>query len=377
MGVHEDWKTRDAAAYEELYRGRLKLVPEYEPSEYIIISAGLEKYTLLNEYLRFIVSAEAKAVVLGRKDKVMLDEDLQANPNILFFGEEGHIWTRDFMARTAISNSGQPVFVTMRYYKKRLEAQDQLFKLTDMPEFSQFQHAYTPIRSEWGNLSTTDKHIFAVINSGEDADLDDSEIPLETKEALAEELRALSGLEPIFLEPVSNLMNIETTGHSDMFMLPISASKILVSEVDPLLLAASGKVGLLSNMPEFPLIKERLDRNAKRIADLGYEVIRVPFFIANYLKEGYDHTIAYAPVTNALLINSGTKKKALFPEYMGFQTGREYEDLDKLNELIEKTKATIETAMAAEGYETHWVIADSLLVKGGVVHCTTMHVPKL
>jgi hypothetical protein len=316
-------------------------------------------------------------VVLGQPDKVTLDENLRGHKNISFFGQDAEIWTRDYMARTAIADSGDPIFVTLRYYKDRLSDQEPLFRLTEMPEFSHFKHAYTPIRSEWGNLTTTDKHIFAVINSGDDANLEESEISPETREQLATELRALSGLEPIFLERLSNSMRVETTGHSDMFMLPISKSKILVSEVDPLLLAASGKVGLLTNMPEMDLIKKRLDRNAKKLAELGYEVIRVPFLIANYLKNGFDKTIFYAPVTNALLINNGTKKSALFPEYVGFQTGREYEDLDKLNELIAKTKLTIEKIMSAEGYETHWVYADSLLVKGGVVHCTTMHVPKL
>lgn len=374
LDTHADWTPEQSAEYNTRYRGKLKLIPEYVPTEYVVVSHKLQDHGVLSEYLNFILDAEATPIVLGMSSQDLQSINSRYASSLAFPDVISALWVRDYLARTALDDHQQPVFVALRYFTFSMEfstpradtIQPGLFQLAAKPQFQTFGMAHTPIRSEWGNLISTNRHIFAVMRSGQEVSYFIE--PGATESEVIQELRDATGLEPILLEGF-DLWDL--TGHADMFMLPLSDKTIVVSDVDPRTFDLFRERDV-ADREALIEVDARLDRNAALISQY-YEVIRVPLLLdRRRTKYGPFSILTF---TNSLIVNSETTKNILIPYHFFDQI---YMADERIWEPIAASaRDAIRNAVAKEGYKSRFVEVGSLADEFGTVHCTTMQVPKM
>ncbi len=148
-----------------------------------------------------------------------------------------------------------------------------------------------------------------------------------------------------------------------MFMLPLSEKVVLMLDVDDRTFGVVWPEDS-STIRDLEILNGIFDRNAARVKDAGYEVIKVPMLFTYY-----EAKFEMRSLLNGLLVNS----RLLMPQYA--LVGAQYmRDEDLYLAMSSDAKSRIEAAAKSLGIRTSWVYADGLMSKGGVVHCSTMHI---
>ena|GEM_PF-2084039 len=325
------------------------------------------------------------------------------------------VWARDWAPQSAYTANGQLVLLDFNYYSNR-DADDsagrslvELFNqsvpttaIITSPEV--VSRISVPVYNEGGNFMNnddgaclmttrvTDANSAAAIaeaaqdsrrkNIRNDEAMDKTEIIRQYKEK--------AGCKTV---SIFQRMPYEGTGHIDMWAKFLDNKTVIVSELRDEIVnlswySAKDKAKALE-------IQTYLEARASDIAQLGFEVLRIPmpapiFGYSEYVDQKKNQIVQVPDIfrsyTNSITLNG----IAVTPRYEAMDVEGQVYDV-KTNRYIGSKAITNaypdsafieeyenETSSAYEkiGYKMNFVTVDNLISIGGAIHCTTMQIAK-
>jgi agmatine/peptidylarginine deiminase len=361
------------------YKGQLSVVAEHDPSQGILMS-----YTMFTEHKREDMAVEFLNAGIDSlwvvvpfeyskdqetKDLAALLKAVGSNSNkikILRQPVAGKLreWARDFGPLTAHNKSGQPLLLDLNYYSDR-PADDSVPQ--ELARLMKLDRVSLPIYNEGGNFMNnsrgdclmTERVLLA--NNKKEVDGD----KILTKDEIISFHKDYLGCKTVHIFPV---MPYEGTRHIDLWGKFLNDDTIIVADVLDRVVALP--VYTDEQRKKVVEVKDYLNSMAQTIANLGFKVVRIPMPAPFFASDGFNLFRSY---TNSLLLNG----IAFVPEYK-----KPYNELDGVNgeyidaALTAEYNRTVEKAYLDAGLKVRWIESDSLISKGGAVHCTTMQIAR-
>jgi hypothetical protein len=169
-------------------------------------------------------------------------------------------------------------------------------------------------------------------------------------------------------------MPYESTGHIDIYLLPLDDDTVMIPRLD------ESDFGLLGADPSerrvAKVIATFLDEQAAHMRSLGMKVVRMPMVPPSIERpdasapsdEDFE-LVVYTPA-NSLLVNTGGRKLVFIPS---FEAGTE--EIDRLATFARYRRQWADSFRAA-GWEPHFVDASELVTFLGLLRCVTATVPR-
>ncbi len=347
------------------YRGQQVVPAEYAKADGVIVSSELMASYGREDLVKAILDAGAKKVwvtvnrgsgesvqsptfsrlrqILGTSiSKVSVVEQKDAG--------QVTVWARDWSPLGAITADNELRLLDFNYYPRR-PADDATSR--SFAGFTGIPRVSVPVYNEGGNFMNNQRGECMMTTRVTDANAE----VFKTGDMVfdAEDIKQyygeFAGCARTYIFP---RMPTEGTGHIDMWGKFLDDDTVIVGQIsdETLSYASSSNRSLTLRIQEF------LDARAADIADLGYNVVRIPMPVpsANLFRS----------YTNSLLLN-GT---AIIPQYLSAQGGS-YAD----QSLLKRYEAEVRRVYQSLGYKVVFIPSDSMIATGGAVHCVTMQVP--
>lgn len=361
------------------FRGAQTVLPEYADSRGVIISlpylTNFNKAAALAEIVKtdveklWIVVPKGFQGGLGGGDfvelrrlagpafsKVELVE--QQVPGSLT------IWARDWSPLTAKTRTGVSRLLDFNYFPTR---QTDDFTAQSFISALPYERVSIPVYNEGGNfMSNTDG---SCMMTSRVTDANRSKSFAEDMILNADQIKAyyaeFAGCKQVHIFP---RIPYEGTGHIDMWAKFLDNDTVIVNEIRDEILSLPN---LRSDQRRRVLeVQSYLEARAAEIADLGYEVIRIPMPAPVFTSAGDSMFRSYS---NSLLVN-GT---AMVPRYLAparsdLGLNGRYVDSSFINAYEKEVVAIYQDL----GFTFKWVNSDDTIAIGGAIHCTTMQIPR-
>lgn len=229
--------------------------------------------------------------------------------------------------------------------------------------------ARLPLIHENGNLISVGDHVFL-----SDIIITDNQGAYEGDHLTAGGLRAFSEAEireqlsTILERPASHVhivpaMPGEPTGHVDLFMLPLGPRRLMIPVIRDEALA-------LSSAPTEGAEAQRfLDEQARLIAGMGFEVIRLPMMPPYYVSDDEEEeaaSLAFASPANSLLLAYAGRQMIVVPSF-GYGQGHSKAWMAMSDRYARRWAESF----AAEGWLPYLVDASELVPLQGFFRCLT------
>jgi agmatine/peptidylarginine deiminase len=363
----------------EPYRGRLSVIAEHAPSQGIVMS-----YSMFTEHRRedmaqaflnagidtlWVVVPFGYTAEEAQKDLSALNEvvgDDKRRIQLLRQPLKGELreWARDFGPLTARGADGRLVLMDFNYYSDRPADDSVPSELAKMMNVSRVS---MPIYNEGGNFMSNTRGdclmTERVLIANDEAEVE-SDMILD-REKITAYYEGLAGCRTVQIFPA---MPHEGTRHIDLWSKFIDDDTVIVAEISEKIQALShyrdeerAKVGE---------IRKYLDARAQDLGNLGFKIVRVPMPAPFFSSDGFNLFRSY---TNSLILNG----RVFIPEYK-----KPYNVLDGVDgeyidaAYIDGYAREVERIHGSLGLEVKWIESDSLISKGGAVHCTTMQIAR-
>jgi agmatine/peptidylarginine deiminase len=360
-GHYEDASASSMSAYRDQ-----QVVPaEYAKADGVIVSSELMSGYGREDLVKAIVDAGAKKVWItvnrGSGETVqsptfsrlrqVLGKDV-SKLSIVEQKDSGQVtvWARDWSPLGAITSDNELRLLDFNYYPRRPadDATSRSFAgLTGTPRVS------VPVYNEGGNFMNNMRGECMMTTRVTDANADvfkAGDMVLDAED-IKQYYGSFAGCAKTFIFP---RMPSEGTGHIDMWGKFLNDDTVIVGQIsdETLSYASSSNRSLALRIQSF------LDARAADIADLGYNVVRIPMPVPA--------ADLYRSYTNSLLLN-GT---AIIPQYLS-NGGRSYADQSQLRSY----EAEVRRVYNSLGYKVVFIPSDEMIATGGAVHCVTMQIP--
>lgn len=373
-GHWEDYNSETLAKF----KGNQMVVPEYEPSQGVIISLKmLTKHHLESMALHFLKQDITSLWVIvpldyspeeEARDLNVVYESAGSNRSkikVVHQAIDGELreWSRDWAPLTARGKGGEIRFLDFNYYPRR-PADDSV--PTSLGQVTGVERLSIPVYNEGGNFMINSRgHCMMsdrVVASNSKKSLDD-DIILDAQE-IKEYYLTYAGCKTVTIFPS---LPFEGTRHIDLWAKFMSDDTIIVGELRDEILAikhySSKQVANVAKMQTY------LNDRAQDLRQMGYNIVRVPMPAPTF-EPGFTDAMNRSYI-NSLLLN-GT---VYIPQYQRPALGHlmfEGEYIDK--DLIQKYDNEVFKIHKTLGYKVVWIPSDTMIVEGGAVHCTTMQV---
>jgi agmatine/peptidylarginine deiminase len=362
-GHYEEATANSMAAY----RGQQIVPAEYAKSDAVIVSSELVSSYGREDLVKAILDAGAKKVWVtvsrgsGQTPQSStfsrLRQILGTNINKVQVVEQKDsgsvtVWARDWAPLSALTSDNQLRLLDLNYYPRR-PADDATARsfagLTGTPRVS------VPVYNEGGNFMNNNRGECMMTTRVTDANAD----VFKTGDMVldAEDIRQyygeFAGCARTMIFP---RMPTEGTGHIDMWGKFLNDDTVIVGQISDETLSYANS----SNRSLALQIQRFLEARASDIAELGYNVVRIPMPIPS--------ANLYRSYTNSLLLN-GT---AIIPQYVRSNLGS-YAD----QSLLSSYEAEVRRVYQSLGYKVVFIPSDEMIATGGAVHCVTMQIPSV
>ena len=363
----------------EEFRQQQSVIAEHAPSQGIVMS-----YTMFTEHQRedmataFLKSGIESLWVVVPKAFTAAEEEQglsklyreagsdRSKIKLLRQPVEGKLreWARDFAPLTARTAKGELRLLDFNYYSDR-PADDSV--PGELARMMKLQRVSVPVYNEGGNFMNntegaclmTDRVLRA--NDAKEVEAD----RILSKAEIESYYRDFAGCKSVQIFPS---MPYEGTKHIDLWAKFIDDRTIIVADLEAKIL------DLPAYSPEdrskVAEVREYLNARAAEIKALGFQVVRVPMPAPSFASDGFN---LFRSFTNSLILN-GT---VFIPRYR-----QPTNPLDGINgqyldaSLQEAYHKDVERIHKELGLRVEWIDSDSLIAKGGAVHCTTMQIAR-
>jgi N-dimethylarginine dimethylaminohydrolase len=317
----------------------------------MIVGSGHFQFTAVHEVLRTRFSGS------GMVAKITKDFD--------FLAKAG--WVRDWFPRF-VSDRGREFFLSFGYHTSQMAPH--IEQLEAKIKSKGFPVVKIDAFVEQGNVILTESgDLFISASRGV------KEINEKNFSEIKNEIESKTGLRVHYVRSVTR----ESTGHVDMFMTYLGEKKILLAR------------------SENPELSESLEATAKQLKELGYEVLRVKNAGSDFTPQNDFGTTSIPIYSYTNMIVRG--KKVFLPTYSDYFKSRTEHEVPGIPKYqlengvpkphnfhedplwiaeYEKYKADDATAIRAlqtQGFEVIPIAMNSVIEKGGVLHCLTADIP--
>ncbi|WP_141734738.1 agmatine deiminase family protein [Oligoflexus tunisiensis] len=360
-GHYEDATASGMSAF----RGKQVVPAEYAKSDAVIVSSELMTSYGREDLVKAIMDAGVKKVwvttsrgsglTLQSSTFGRLRQALGTHINKVSVVEQKDygqvtVWARDWAPLGAVTASNELRLLDFNYYPRR-EADDATARsfagLTGITRVS------VPVYNEGGNFMNNNRGECLMSTRVTDANADvfkAGDMVLDAED-IKQYYGEFAGCEQTYIFP---RMPTEGTGHIDMWAKFLNDDTVIVGQISNETLSYASS----SNRSLTQQIQRYLDARARDIADLGYNVVRIPMPVPS--------AGLFRSYTNSLLLN-GT---AIVPQYLRGNSGS-YQD----QALLRSYEAEARRVYESLGYKVVFIPSDGMIATGGAVHCVTMQVP--
>jgi agmatine/peptidylarginine deiminase len=347
------------------YRGKQTVPAEYAKSDAVIVSSELMSSYGREDLVKAIMDAGVKKVwittsrgsglslqssafsrlrqTLGTQiSKVSVVEQKDAG--------QVTVWARDWAPLGAVTANNELRLLDFNYYPRRTadDATARSFAgLTGIPRVS------VPVYNEGGNFMNNNRGECMMTTRVTDANADiwtAGDMVLDAED-IKRYYGEFAGCAETYIFP---RMPTEGTGHIDMWAKFLNDDTVIVGQISDETLSYANS----SNRSLTQQVQRYLDTRAREIAQLGYNVVRIPMPVPT--------AEVFRSYTNSLLLN-GT---AIVPQYVRATRGS-YQD----QALQLRYEAEARRVYESLGYKVVFIPSDGMIATGGAVHCVTMQVP--
>ncbi len=361
------------------YKGQQQVIAEHAPSQGIVMS-----YTMFSEHHRedmaeaFLRSGIDTLWVVVPSDYTDCEErrDLRAlyervgrdrqKIKLLRQPVSGKLreWARDFAPLTARTPDGALRLLDFNYHADR-PADDSVPQ--ELARMMKVKRISLPVYNEGGNFMSNRRGeclmTERVVIANEERQLETDEIL--DREQIRSYYKDYAGCQKVVIFPK---MPYEGTKHIDLWSKFIDDDTVIVAAIPEQVLTLKSYTA--EERKRVGEIKGYLDERAQEIEKLGYQVVRLPMPAPFFAEDGFNLFRSY---TNSLLLN-GT---VFLPKYV--EPSNELDGIDGRyidDEYLEGYNREVEKTHASLGLTVRWIESDSLISKGGAVHCTTMQIAR-
>ena len=361
----------------EVFRGNQFAVPEYAPTESVILGMPALDLFQREDLVAAILAAGAEKVFLttragsstsiNRANLQRLRNLLGSDINRVEIVNQAAaggltVWARDWApigARTLNSFSDELRLVDFNYYPRR-KADDATARA--METIYSLDRVSVPVYNEGGNFMNNDVGhcmMTARVTEANRRKYRANDLILDATQ-IKSYYRDFTGCSKVTIFP---RMPNEGTGHIDMWAKFLTNDVVLVNEMRPETINLTHEGS--ANRRAANAMKSYLDERATEIAADGYEVVRVPMpspiIGGNNIVRSYSNSLI---VNKTAIVPRYTRPAALSPSYADAS-------------LIAAYEAEVTAAYEAAGFEVVYIDADRLIASGGAIHCITMQLPRL
>ncbi|HYX35222.1 MAG TPA: agmatine deiminase family protein [Oligoflexus sp.] len=348
-----------------VYRGQQVVPAEYAKADSVIVSSELLSGYGREDLVKAILDAGAKKVwvtvnrgsgqTLQSSTFSRLRQALGTSISKVSVVEQKDsgqvtVWARDWAPLGALSDSSELRLIDFNYYPRRV-ADDATAR--SFAGLTGVERVSVPVYNEGGNFMNNNRGDCMMTTRVTDANADvfkAGDMVLD-----AEDIRQYySDFAGCARTNIFPRMPTEGTGHIDMWGKFMNDDTVIVGQISERTLSLASS----SNRSLTLQIQRYLDNRANDIADLGYNVVRIPMPVPN--------AGLFRSYTNSLLLN-GT---AIIPQYVRPSSGS-YND----QSLVSTYEAEVRRVYQSLGYKVVFIPSDELIATGGAVHCVTMQIP--
>jgi len=376
--VSGHFEDSDAAALEP-YRAGQVVVPEYQPSASVLVSSQMlvehRQERMMQQLLGagiddlWITVPHGYTAKDEQEDFQDLYELLQKDRSKIKLLEQPkpgrqREWSRDYgpwMAKTA---DGSLRLLEFNYYPSR-ESDDSV--PAALAKGLNVERLSLPIYIEGGNFMNNDRGTCLMTDKVLEVNAEkrvEGDLILSREEIVAY-FKDYAGCKDVMIFPS---MPYEGTRHLDLWAKFVDDRTILISELSDEVLALPGYSE--DDRVRAREVRDFLNSRAAELKDKGFDIIRLPMPAPNFAADGYNLFRSY---TNSLLLNGhvflpryirpANEADSVDGEYVDFPYVKAYE------EQVERIHRDL-------GFTVHWITSDSMIAKGGAVHCTTMQIAR-
>ncbi len=273
-------------------------------------------------------------------------------------------WARDFGPYAARDQDGKKVLLDLNYYPDR-PADDSVPQ--EMARMMSLDRVSLPIYTEGGNFMNNTQGDCMMTEKVLRAN-SKNELPgdrILSKEQIVAYYKDFFGCKTVHIFPI---MPLEGTQHIDLWAKFLDDRSIMVAEIPDHVMALKAYTD--EERKKVQEVRDFLSERIKQIEALNFKVVRVPMPAPSFASDGF---ILFRSYTNSLILN-GT---AFVPEYK-----KPYNELDGINgayidaDFTAAYNQAVQKAYRDSGLKVRWIESDSLISKGGAVHCTTMQIAR-
>lgn len=362
----------------EPFRNNQRAVPEYAPSQGVIISLPF-----LNSYgkdqtaadmlktditaLWIVVPSDYKSSLQGADfsslrrlagssfSKVKLLKQRTPGPVT--------VWARDWSPLPAKGSDGVNLLLDFNYYPNRptddFTAQS-FFGALPLDRVS------IPVYNEGGNFMVNSDGVCMMTTRVTDANKSryyDTDMVLNN-EQIKSYYRDFAGCSDVHIFP---RIPYEGTGHIDIWAKFLNNKTVIVNEIRDEILNLDGYKS--DSRQKAQVVKSFLDSRAQEIESLGFNVIRIPMPAPVFSNSGP----MFRSYTNSLTLNDTIFiPNYVSPAYEDLGIQGEYVDQELLNSYEREVLGLHKQV----GYGVTWVTSDDTMANGGAIHCTTMQLAR-
>jgi agmatine deiminase len=349
-------------------------VPEYDPSQAVMVSSELAKYINADDFLASVAQSGIKKVVVldsqnsrnlsswGDRYNQLKVEKINL-PNI----QRLSLWVRDFGPFWVKQNSSL-AFLDFNYLRNgKRDLEDQV------PSAYQCKAGIPSVKVdltlEGGNLAlarSLNKKLYCLTSD---------EFTEYNKNAPLDALKRAVGCEEVLVFP--SLLG-ERTRHVDIWLKPLKDGVIAVGDISEQSVKAAVSLGDSDedDPPEdyAQSNKEALNNAANTLQTKGFTVVRIPMPTPITHSQRYrstDHI--YRTYVNSLILNN----HVFVPRYTKADDSLIGKGLTAYPDqhLIAGYERSVLASYQKQGLTVHWIPSDFLITQGGSVHCVTMQIP--
>jgi agmatine/peptidylarginine deiminase len=366
------------------FSGQQTIVPEYHPSQGVVIALELIRHYKFEEFAAQLLEQKIKTLWIfvpagysaeqEQADLGALYQKLGAAASkvkLIKPDQDGAqtVWTRDYAPLTAKDTDGALRLIDFNYYTYR-QADDSI--PSAMKRSLSMERISLPVYNEGGNFMINgrgDCLIGKRVLWANSAPSHPRDLVLDEKQ-IEDYFKNYGGCKRVAF---FHSMPYEQTGHIDIWAKFLDDNTIIVNELRDEVINLD--VFNDEEKRKQREIKSFLDERASEIVRLGFKVMRTPLLAPYPFRWGFKsgEQAEFRSYTNSLLVNGA----AFVPQFKKEQVlnggaANDYRD----GKFISAYENEVQKTYESYGYKVIWVNSDRIYKMGGTVHCTTMQIPE-
>lgn len=373
-GHYENFSTNELGKY----KGKLKAIPEYEPSEKVILDVYLLNMLPESDLIPQIISTGIKEILLTHD--VGFSETLETGETFSNLRKKlnkadlkkirlvrrsmegyGSPWVRDFAPISAINDENKLTLIDMNYYPKDgFIADDSIDQ--SIAIIHDVSRVSLPIYMEGGNfMINSDGHCFMtkkIVTQNQKRYFNEDKILTEAQ--ISSYFKNYVGCKYAHFFDV---MPYEETKHIDIWAKFLTNKIVIVNKL------SDEAKNIYKEIPELfeasEKIQKYLDDRADEISKLGFDVKRLPM-PALVFGNGKPEHVQVRTYANSLILN----KDVIVPQFT--KVLEEAHVSSESLEQLAKYEKEVKRVYLNAGLNPRMINADKLHGSYGSFHCLTM-----